>query len=156
MSTEPSTLEQTQRKFAKDLFNLTWALLEKPDRSTEDDDAMLDAAHASCHHWRQIGEPVHFARGQWQVSRVNAVLGRADAAAYHAQRCLEICEAAGLSAFDHAAAYEALARAAMVACDADKCQEYCDRAHKAAEGIHDAEAKAMVLGDVKTISIPES
>src|SRR3712207_382671 len=78
---------QARRRLAADLFNTVWSLLERTDRTQADDDTMLHAAHASRYHWGQVGEPVNLARGEWQVSRVYAVLGRAEPARYHAQRC---------------------------------------------------------------------
>ncbi|MCY1139283.1 hypothetical protein OWR29_14885 [Actinoplanes sp. Pm04-4] len=38
------------RQLAVDLFNGVWTLLEKPDRTAEDDDRMLHMAHASRFH----------------------------------------------------------------------------------------------------------
>jgi DNA-binding transcriptional MerR regulator len=67
-----------QRQLASDLFNVVWSLLETPDRTQQQDDRMLNAAHASRFHWGEVGEPMHFARGEWQLSRVYAVLGRPD------------------------------------------------------------------------------
>ena len=65
--------------------------------SREDDDRMLHAAHASRYHWGEAPEcePANLARGEWQISRVYMVLGRAEPAIWHAQRCLEHCEEAG-------------------------------------------------------------
>ena len=71
---------QVHRRLAAELFNRVWSLLEKPDRDQTDDDTMLQAAHASRFHWGEVGEPVNFARGEWQISRVYAVLGRPEPA----------------------------------------------------------------------------
>ena len=46
---------------------------------------------------------------------MNAVLGRGEAALYHAERCLELCTENGIGDWDLAAAYEAVARAHKVA-----------------------------------------
>ena len=46
------------------------------------------AARASRFHWGEVGEPVNRVRGEWQCSRVYAVLGRAEPALWHARRCL--------------------------------------------------------------------
>ncbi len=102
---------QTHRSLAVDLFNFTWTLMEKPERTLEDDDTMIHAAHASRYHWGVCGEPVNRARGEWQISRVYALLSRAEPALHHARRCLEICEAHGIGDFDIAFAHEAMARA---------------------------------------------
>jgi hypothetical protein len=97
------------RQLGVDLFNEVWRLLE----TREDDDRMLHAAHASRFHWGEADEagPANRARGEWQVSRVYVTLGRAEPALWHAHRCLEHCERAGLGDWDLAYAYEALARA---------------------------------------------
>ena len=102
---------ETHRQLAVDLFNHTWTLLETTDRTPMQDDEMLHAAHASRHHWGVVGEPVNFARGEWQCSRVYAVLGRAEPALWHGRRCLAICEEHGIGDFDVAFAWEAIARA---------------------------------------------
>ena len=83
---------------AADLFNHVWTLLETPHRTPEQDDEMLHAAHASRHHWGEIGQPANLARGEWQCSRVYAVLGRAEPALWHARRCLAIWKAKGYEA----------------------------------------------------------
>jgi hypothetical protein len=105
------------RQLGVDLYNYTWTLLEKADRSRDDDDEMLNATHASAYHWNHAAEtgPQNAARGHWQISRVNAVLGRGEAALYHAERCLELCTESGIGDWDLAAAYEAVARAHKLA-----------------------------------------
>lgn len=106
--------QECHRKFAVDLFNLTWDLLDKAMRTAEANDRLLHAVHASRYHWGEIGTPLEVERSEWQVSRVYAVLNRPEAALYHARRCLEICEATGIGDFDLAFAHEALARAFAV------------------------------------------
>ena len=54
---------------------------------------MIHAAHASRYHWGEVGDDVNLARGEWQCSRVYAVLGRGEPALWHARRCVEIAEA---------------------------------------------------------------
>ena len=119
-----------QRRQAVDLFNYVWSLLDKKKRTREEDDAMLHAAHASRHHWGQVGKPVNLARGEWQVSRVYAVLKRAEPAQHHARRCLEICRKHKIGDFDLAYAYEALARAAAVVGDRKNALRYRELAEK--------------------------
>src|SRR5204862_6157437 len=81
----PPELEgATRRALAVGLFNHVWTLLETPDRTVEQDDEMIHAAHASRYHWGEVGEKVNLARGEWQCSRVYAVLGRADPALHQA------------------------------------------------------------------------
>jgi hypothetical protein len=39
------------RELAIDVFNRVWGLLDKTDRTVEEDDTMVHAAHASRDHW---------------------------------------------------------------------------------------------------------
>ena len=55
-------------------FNSTWDLLEKTDRTEAENRQMIHMAHASRFHWGEIGTPLQFGRGEWQVSRVYATL----------------------------------------------------------------------------------
>jgi tetratricopeptide (TPR) repeat protein len=138
---------------AAQLFNETWRLLELQGRSEADDDRMIHAAHASRYHWGQVPSvtPAHLARGEWQISRVYAVLGRAEPALHHARRVLELCQQNGIGDWDLAFAYEALARAYAVAGDAGQAREFTDRALAAAEDIADSEDRDLVLADLETI-----
>jgi DNA-binding transcriptional MerR regulator len=141
----------TERRLAAQLFNGVWRLLEKEDRSTAEDDRMLHMAHASRYHWEQVGAPVNLGRGEWQCSRVYAVLGRAEPCMFHASRVLSICEEHGIGDFDIAFAYEALARAYAVAGDPDQARGMIERGLAAVPGIADDQDRAIVLADLETI-----
>lgn len=141
----------TERRLAADLFNHVWTLLEMADRTRAQDDEMLHAAHASRHHWGVVGEPVNFARGEWQCSRVYSVLGRAEPALWHARRCVAICEEHGIGDFDIAGAWEAVARAQSVAGDRQATAEALERARSLATAIAEDEDRELIEGDLATI-----
>ncbi|MFN2468329.1 MAG: hypothetical protein ABR521_09420 [Gaiellaceae bacterium] len=148
--TQPS---QEQQRLAANLFNLTWSLLTKDERTRADDDRMLHAAHASRFHWGEVGEVVNFVRGEWQCSRVYAVLRRAEPALYHAQRCLDWCEGGeGLEDFDLPYAYEALARAHLLAGNADEAHRYQRLACELGEQIADDEDRELFLRDIESLT----
>jgi len=151
---EPGTGSVTDTMLlAKQLFNQTWRLLEQEGRTRADDDRMIHTAHASRYHWGQVPEvtPAHLARGEWQISRVYAVLGRAEPALHHAQRVLDLCQENGIGDWDLAFAYEALARAHAVAGNAELARECTDQALAAAEDIAESEDRDLLLGDLETI-----
>jgi len=112
---------------------------------------MIHAAHASCYHWMQIGEPVHRARGEWQCSRVYAVLGQPEAALSHARKVPDICQREGIADFDLAFAYEALARASAVGGDTGEARRRAEQARAASAEIADDGDRELVLGDLETI-----
>ncbi|SEM85835.1 MerR family transcriptional regulator [Streptacidiphilus jiangxiensis] len=150
---KPDTASGTgdERRMAVDLFNGVWRLLEKEDRSVEEDDRMLHMAHASRHHWGQVGAPVNLSRGEWQCSRVYCVLGRAEPALHHARRGLEICREHGIGDWDLAYAYESLARACAVAGDKEQARAWTEQALAAAEDIAQDEDRELVLSDLESI-----
>jgi hypothetical protein len=145
----PITLEaEERRQLAADLFNHTWALLAMMARTPDQDDEMIHAAHASRYHWGEVGSPANRARGEWQCSRVYAVLGRAEPALHHARRCLAICEEHDLRDWDLAAAWEAVARATRVAGDDAGYREAMARGRAALEGIADPEDRRLIEADL--------
>jgi DNA-binding transcriptional MerR regulator len=143
----------TRRTLAAELFNHTWTLLETTDRTPEQDDEMLHCAHASRYHWGELADvtPSNLARGEWQCSRVYAVLGRAEPALWHARRCLGINEASGAGDWDIASAYEAMARANVVAGDLDSAAAWKAKAVAALEAIAEADDREIIEGDLATL-----
>jgi tetratricopeptide (TPR) repeat protein len=151
----PTTAEPAdpddERRLGVALFNATWTLMEKDDRSAEDDDALVHMAHASAHHWRQVGTPANFARSEWQCSRAYALLRRVEPCLHHAQRSLEICRRNGLGDFDLAFAYEALARGSAIAGDAERARTHIEQALAAAHDIKEDHDRELLLADLETI-----
>jgi hypothetical protein len=137
------------RQLGVDLFNEVWRLLD----SREDDDRLLHAAHASRFHWGEAPEckPENLARGEWQVSRVYTVLGRGEPAIWHAHRCLEHCKRNGIGDWDLAYAYEALARAHVVAGDDAEAAAWKAKASEAGDLIADPEDREHFEGDFSTL-----
>ena len=145
------TEQDYHRKFAVQTFNRVWELLDKQNRTPDELDEMLHAAHASRYHWGVVGAPVNLARGEWQVSRVYTVLNRAEAALHHARRCLELCGTNGIGDFDLAYAYEAMARALAIAGQTEAAAKYIALGKEAGERIAEADDKELFFGDLKSV-----
>jgi hypothetical protein len=146
------TKDEFHKRMAVDLFNRVWDLLDKQERTGAEEDEMLHAAHASRYHWGEIGTPLNFERGEWQISRVYAVLGRPEPALFHARKCLQICEENDIGDFDIAFAYEAMSRAYASAGDAGECEKYQELARKAGEEIEEDGDREMFLGELNTVA----
>ena len=146
---------ETHRALGAGLFNRTWDLLEIEDRSASQDDELLDTAHASAWHWRQVGTAANAARGHWLLARVYAVLRHGDEAVYHARRANEVLEGGGegIEDWDAAAAAEAMARALAVNGDPDGATEWKTRAADALEHIAEAEDRDVIARDLETIPV---
>jgi DNA-binding transcriptional MerR regulator len=139
------------RRLGKDLFNHVWTLLETADRTAEQTDEMIHAVHASRWHWTVGGEPANRVRGEWQCSRVYAVLGRSEPALWHARRCLELCAEFELGDWDLAAAYEAMSRASLVAGDAAAAHDWKAKGLAALGDIADPDNREPIEADLATL-----
>jgi DNA-binding transcriptional MerR regulator len=143
-----------RRALAVGLFNHTWTLLEKLDRTPEETDEMIHAAHASRYHWGEVGEKVNLARGEWQISRVYAVLGRGEPALWHARRCVELNESnPEREDWELASAYEAMSRASAVSGDLDAATRWKAKAEAALAQIAEAEDRELIGQDIATLPV---
>ena len=138
--------EERQRGVA--LFNEAWRLME----SREDDDRLLLVAYASAYHWAEAAEcaPANRARSEWQLSRMYVVLGRPEPALWHAHRCLRWCEENGIGDWDIAYAYEALARASVLAGE-PPAAAWREKARAAGDAIADPEDREHFDEDFATL-----
>ena len=133
------TTAEWHRQQAVDLFNFTWTLIDKPDRTSDEDDLMIHAAHASRYHWSIAGTIVNFLRGDWQIARVYTLIHLPERAWHYAQLCLSQCKANQIGDFDLAFAYEAMARACACAGQTAEAQHYYRWAEHAGEQISEEE-----------------
>ena len=144
------TLDEAHKEFAKQSNGQVWNLLGKADRSPAENEEMVRAAIASLYHWMYVGSEVHHQRGEWMIAHVYTVLGEADFALKHADRCLEITKAheSQMKDFDIAYAYEGVARANALAGNGEVARKYLELARTAGEEIADAEDKEWFVGDL--------
>ena len=125
--------------FATDFHTRTWNLLDQPTRTRDENERMLDYAHASLAHWRVTGTARQHERGEWMLARVYAVLGEAELSLRHAQRCMELLEdhKEEMQPFDFAFAPEALARAHALAGNKPQALKYIQLAQQAGDAIQE-------------------
>ena len=146
-------MDVDHRQLGVDLFNRTWTFLRKEQRTRDEDDEMLYAAHASAYHWlhAEDARPENRARSEWQLSRVYAELGRGEEARHHAGRCLAHCEENGIADWDLAFAYEARARADLVRRDEEGFRRHLALAREAGAAIADAEDRELLEADLAVL-----
>lgn len=144
------TLAQAHKHFACNLNGETWTLLDKAERSADDDARMLAAAFGSHYHWLHAGTPVNALRGEWMISRVYAVLGNASEALRHARACVALAEKRGddYKDFDYVYAKEILARALALNGAKEEAAALRAEAQTLAEQVADEEDRKIVLADL--------
>lgn len=151
MGEEMLTLQDWHKQQAVQCFNLTWNLIDKTDRTRDEDLKMIHLAHASRFHWGEVGTALNALRGEWQIARVYALVAMGESALYHAQHCLELCIANAIGDFDLAFAHEALARAYAVLGNAESKQHQLGLARAAAENIAKPDDREYLLAELQTI-----
>jgi hypothetical protein len=132
---------------AVDLFNETWDLIDKKDRTEAETITMLHKVHTSCYLWREANKPLNNARGEWQVSRVYSILGEGRLALLHGAYSLELCLENGIGDFDLAFGYEAVARAYKALGNAALQEENKQLGLNACESIADNDDRDYTLGN---------
>jgi len=139
------------KKVAVQLFNATWDLIEKKDRSTDENLKMLHMAHASRYHWGEIGTPLEFNRGEWQISRVYCLLNHGESALFHGKNALRYCLDHQIGDFDLAFAYETIARASAVLGDEVKVKYYIEKAVEASKSIEKPEDLNYFMSELENV-----
>ena len=129
----------------------TWNLLDKKDRSEQDDLRMVIFAKSSLYHWKKSPkfQPVNEQRGEWMISHVYAVLGKSEKALAHAKKTMGLTEKHGFKDFDLAYAYESMARGYAASGKKKKCRDYWQKARNVGDLILDEKDKEIFKGDLK-------
>lgn len=129
------------------LFDETWDLIDKKNRTEAETFTMLHKAHASCFLWREANSPLNNARGEWQVSRVYSLLGEGRLSLLHGASSLALCLEHEIGDFDLAFGYEAVARAYKVLGDESLKEEHEQLGIAACESIADNDDRDYTLGN---------
>ena len=140
------------RFFAKQYHGKTWDLLDKVNRTTEENECLVDYAHTSLAHWRVAGTAVHYQRGVWLLSRVYAVLEDSELALAYARRTLELTEEHldEMEVFDQAFAFECMARAHALAGNVIEAKLYLKSAQQTGEQIPEKEDRDIFFDSLNS------
>jgi len=142
-------MNQIHHQLGADLFNQSWDLLLKPDRTARDEALLIDTVHASLWHWRQIGELINILRGHWMICHVYTLLEHREEALYQAQLVLEIKEEIDPRDWDLAYCYEAMARVMALHQNQQEFNHYYALALEAGKNIAEEGDRRQFEADMK-------
>jgi hypothetical protein len=142
------------RRFAIELFNRSWDLLEQADRSPDEDAELLAAAFGSAYHWRQVGTAENWALGDHQIAKAASAVGQPTLALDYARRALEEIELGRFGNWQIAAAYEGMARACAVAGDISGRDYWVQRCTVALGAVPDAGDRSVVAEQLLNLPKP--
>jgi len=140
------------RTIAKNITDLVWSLLDKPELTPEEMDRLIHASYAARFHWGECGEALDIARAEWHLVRANLKVERPIPAFYHSQKILEVCQEGELGPFMIAYGYEASARTiAAIDKDDDAFDEYLRLAKSFGKKIEDEKERMTFFADLSTV-----
>jgi hypothetical protein len=153
MSESAVDTSDAHQHFSKHCFNRAWDLIDKPDRTPEDNERMIHLAHAALWHWSERPDCTskNFSIGYWQLSRIYALVGEGSHSAKYGRICLEITPQD--DAFLLGYAHEALARAEKIQGNIAKAKEHHAEATRLAKSLDDAESQMMLMNDLNNIPL---
>jgi hypothetical protein len=137
MPTAPFDESRAHRWFAVEFNNLAWDLLEKPDRTAEDNERLRHAAHAACLHWQATGSVLNDLRAHVLLTTTYAHLGPGASAQHYAQLTSRLSEQAGAeqTSFDRATVLGSAALAMHTAAQIEQAQLLHQQALQAAQSL---------------------
>ena len=137
--------------FAASCFNRAWDLIEKMDRTPDDELLMVALNQASIYHWlnRPDCENKSLSVGYWQASRIHAILRNASEAKRYAEICLGYSN--NLEPFYLGYAHEALARAAKLEGETKIAAEHLSLAREQAQLVNRKEDRELLINDLVTL-----
>jgi len=146
-------LQNAHQYFAVSCFNSAWEYIDKPTRTVDDKEKMLQLAMASAWHWTQREDctPQNMAIAYWQISRVHALCGRGEEAVRYGDLSLAASQEEGVAPFALGYAYEALARGEMVIGNRKRMDTWLAKANEVAETLPDKDTQKALLADLGTI-----
>lgn len=126
-------LAQAHRWFAIEFNNAAWEIVESQQSAACDVEHLIHLAHASVHHWLQVGKRINEQRGLSLLTAVYIFAPNPHAATRYAEACLQISEEnpEGQNSFDRAMAVGGLAAARRLAGRAQEAKELYERLESA-------------------------
>jgi tetratricopeptide (TPR) repeat protein len=144
--------ERAHKFFSAHCFNSAWELIDKPERTPEENEQMIQRTMASLWHWTQREDCTNqkLSIGYWQAARVYALAGEPDNARKYARLCLDITPAD--DPFCLAYAHEALARAEALAGNAELANIHLETATQITPKITKPEDRKLLEADLKSLA----
>jgi tetratricopeptide (TPR) repeat protein len=129
MSSPPFDVAKAHRWFAVECNNLSWDLVESKQRTPEQTQQMLHAAHAALLHWHEVGAAVNQLRAYTLLTSAYARAGIGSEAIKYADESLKMLETmTDHTSWDTAAAYGSAAGAYAATGRSAEARQFYDKA----------------------------
>ena len=155
--TEKATPEDVvlwQKRLASQANNRAWTLAEMLHRSPEEDEEMLQAAHAAMYFWKIVGKPSNHAHAAQLLAHVYALLKLPGPAAQYLSKALPHFTQHDCAPWELAFAHAVAANVASAEGDEAAYARHYSEAKAAATQITDPETREMFNATLRVVSAP--
>jgi len=150
----PEDVALWQRRLASQANNRAWTLAEMIHRSPEEDEEMLQAAHAAMYFWKIVGKPSNHAHAALLLAHVYALLKLPGPAAQYLGRSLPQLTQHDCAPWELAFAHAVAANVAFAEGNSTAHAMHYSEAKAAATHMTDTETQAMFTATLRVVPAP--
>jgi hypothetical protein len=150
----PEETAQWQRRLAAQANNRAWALSEAPSRSADEDEEMLQAAHAAMHLWKIVGNEKQRAHAAQLVAHVYALLRLPNPASHYLAKSQPVFFSDQAEPWEQALAYAVSANVAAARGDDATHREHYRQAAELVAALPDPEDRAILEATLRVLPVP--
>jgi hypothetical protein len=156
MSEKPTAedLALWQRRLASQANNRAWSLSEQQSRTAEEDEEMLQAAHAAMYFWNIVGNASNKAHAAQLLAHVYATLKLPKPAAHYLAKSQPIFMTETAEPWERALAHAFAANVASARAQAAEHAEHYRQAIEQVAALTDAEERAILEATLRVLPVP--
>lgn len=148
----PEDVALWQRRLASQANNRAWTLAEMLQRSPDEGEEMLQAAHAAMHFWKIVGTPGNHAHAALLLAHVYALLELPGPAAHYLGKALPYFAQHEGAPWEQAFAHAVAANVASTEGDAAAYARHYADAEVAAARMTDPQTREMFAATLRVVS----
>ena len=156
MSNSPTPEETAswQRRFASQANNRAWRLSESTSRTADEDEEMLQAAHAAMYFWKIVGNASNCAHAAQLLAHVYALLKIARPARHYLAQATPAFFSGNAAPWEVAIAHTVAANVAAVSGEPEKHQSHYSEAIRLTAVLPDPEDREIINATLKVVPEP--
>ncbi len=157
--TDKPTAEETvtwKKRLASQANNRSWALAEQPKRTPEEDEEMLQAAHAASFFWNQIGTASNHAHAWQLLAHAYALQGIAGPAQHYGTRAFNFFTQNPCEPWELAFAHAVAANVAACAGIKDAHRFHYAQAQALIAALSDPEDANILDATLRVVPVPKA
>lgn len=143
--------EIDHRTLAVETYNRCWDLLERDERSQDDDFELITAAFTARYHWSFAGGPEQWVISDWMVSRAAADIGEGSLSLAFALRANRAAQEFDAPDWLVASVAEGLARSYAALGDESARDEWIISAERLVEAIAHEEDRDLIASQLASV-----